>query len=956
MLLSVQDDSVPADFTCEWDYAPFTGRLRAMRLPPNERDRLQKLKSLRILDTAPEDIFDGIARLAGQLCECPIVFISLIDSDRQWFKSRLGFSEESTTREIAFCAETILGSSPFLIPDITKEPRYATHPLVQGPPYAQFYAGAPIITQDNFAIGSLCVLHTRPHTLTPEQLQALETLARQAARHIEMRAELTLFQAKISALGESERRFRTIADASPMLLWISDEAGNRTFFNQGWCEFTGLSREDSIADHWIKTIHPDDREVYQRKWEETSQQKIRLQQEFRLRHCSGTYRWVLEQAMPMFSSSGRLEGYVSSCVDLSSRMTDELQYQNNEARFRAISEAAPLGIFVTDSDGNYIYTNHQFQKITGQSAEESFGSGWQRALESEDRERVAASWYSATRTAKPFEEVYRFRKPDGGVAWASVKAAAINSTDTVSGWVGTVEEITARLKADAELVEAKQSAEAAMNAKSQFIANMSHEIRTPLTAIIGFAEALRDDRNHAPDQLHCLDVILNNGKHLLDIINGILDLSKIDAGALTIERTSFSLIELIEEVHMMFAPRIAEKALSFSVKYEWPLPSTIVSDPLRLKQVLINLLSNAIKFSDKGWIELKVRYNNKRKRLVFTIADSGIGIAPEQLDNLFKPFSQANESITRQFGGTGLGLNISAHLVHALGGIIEVSSEPSKGSTFTFFITPEFDGAPQFLTELPGEATSPTPRNTTQLKLSGRVLFADDALDNRRLVDHLLRKAGVEAVLVEDGQQAIDTALTDEFDLILLDVQMPNVDGLSAARALRHAGIRTPIVSLSAGAMTSDVLKAIEAGCSMHLAKPFSKESFMEMLQKFLSLEEHHQGSAHAVLSSKFSDDAEMNQLVIEFIDLLPPRLVDLTTACASLDWDTIEAKAHQLRGSAGLYGYKELFELSEKLEIEAKTSRDDPSPLLAQITSLIERIIAGREIIAASGGAQPHA
>ena len=927
-----------------------------MRLPPNERERLQKLKSLRILDTDPERIFDGITSLAAQICGCPIVFLSLIDSDRQWFKSRFGFSGDSTPRDAAFCAETILGSSPFIIPDISKEPRYAKHPLVQGPPFARFYAGAPLITKDNFAIGSLCVLHTNPHNLSPEQIKALETLADQAALHIETRAELGIFQAKVSALGESERRFRTIADASPMLLWIADEAGNRTFFNQAWCEFTGLSREDSIADHWMKTIHPDDLEVYLRKWEDTSRQKIRFQQEFRLRHCSGTYRWVLEQAMPMFSSSGRLDGYVSSCVDLSSRMTDELQYQNNEARFRAISEAAPLGIFVTDSDGNYIYTNQQFQKIVGQSAELSLGSGWQRALVDEDRERVAASWYSATRTAKPFEEVYRFRKPDGEIAWASVKAAAINSTDTVSGWVGTVEDITARLNADAELVEAKQSAEAAMHAKSQFLANMSHEIRTPLTAIIGFAEALRDERQLSPDEIHCLDVILNNGQHLLEIINSILDLSKIDAGALTIEKTSFNLVDLVEEVRAMFAPRIAEKALSFSVKYDWPLPAAISTDSLRLKQVLINLLSNAIKFTDKGWIELKVKYNTNQKRLIFTVADSGIGIEPHQVDNLFKPFSQANESITRQFGGTGLGLNISAHLVHALGGIIEVSSQPNKGSAFTFFIQPELDVAPRFITEMPGaEETEAAPR-AQQVKLSGRVLFADDALDNRRLVDHLLRKAGIEPVLVEDGQQAIDTALTDEFDLILMDVQMPNVDGLTATRALRQAGVRTPIVSLSAGAMTSDVLKAIDAGCSMHLAKPFSRDSFMEMLKRFLTIDDAPPSSPSAVVSSKLSDDAEMNQLLLEFIDSLPPRLAELTKACAAPDWAAVQSVTHKLRGSAGLYGYKDLFALCEKLEIQSKTSQGDPAPLLAQITTLVERILAGREITASSGTAQPHA
>ena len=915
-----------------------------MRLPPNEKERVAKVKSLRILESEREALFDGITTLAGQICDCPIVFLSLIDADRQWFKSRIGFHVQEISRDISFCSETILGNSLFAIQDPSKDPRLAENPLVRNKPHVRFYAGAPVITKDNFAIGTLCVLHTRAHSLTEAQTLALETLAAQAARHIEMRSELSLFQAKVSALGESERRFRTIADASPMLLWISDEAGNRTFFNQAWCEFTGLSREDSIADHWLRTIHPDDRDVYNRKWIDVSTQRHRFQQEFRLRHASGTYRWVLEQAMPMFSSSGRLEGYVSSCVDLSSRFADELQYQNNEARFRAISEAAPLGIFVTDSDGNYIYTNQQFQRISGQSAEESFGSGWLRAIPEEDRERVASSWYAATKTAKPFEEIHRFIRSNGEIAWASVKAAAVNSTDTVSGWVGTVEDITARRQADADLFAAKQSAEAAMHAKGQFLANMSHEIRTPLTAIIGFAEALRDEKRQHPEDLHCLDVILNNGRHLLEVINGILDLSKIDAGALQIEQTQFNLIELIEDVRMMFAPRIAEKAISFSVNYEWPLPAEIHSDALRLKQVLINLLSNAIKFTERGWIELRVMYDESKRTLRFVVADSGIGIENSQLQNLFLPFSQANESITRQYGGTGLGLNISAHLVHALGGEIFVSSEESKGSIFSFYILPEQRNAVKLIHAMPVDEVRASRSSTPRPKISGRVLFADDALDNRRLVDHLLRKAGADPILVEDGQQAIDAALHGAFDLILLDVQMPNVDGLSAARAMRQAGIRTPIVSLSAGAMTSDVLKAIEAGCSMHLAKPFSRESFYEMLKKFLDSETQSELPSSVVVSHKLSDDAEMNELLVEFIDTLTPRLHELRSAWQGTDWTKVEALAHKLRGSAGLYGYPHLSALGETLEQQAKQGDEAFGDTLLEVAREVERVVAGRE------------
>jgi CheY-like chemotaxis protein/HPt (histidine-containing phosphotransfer) domain-containing protein len=235
-------------------------------------------------------------------------------------------------------------------------------------------------------------------------------------------------------------------------------------------------------------------------------------------------------------------------------------------------------------------------------------------------------------------------------------------------------------------------------------------------------------------------------------------------------------------------------------------------------------------------------------------------------------------------------------------------------------------------------------------------LFADDALDNRRLVDHLLRKAGIEPVLVEDGQQAIDAVLTDEFDLILLDVQMPNVDGLSAARTLRQSGVRTPIVSLSAGAMTSDVLKAIDAGCSMHLAKPFSKESFFEMLQRFLQATPVLEVPPSAVISSKLSDDAEMNQLLLDFIDSLSPRIAELASACDQLDWPTIESRAHKIRGSAGLYGYKELHALAEKLELQAKAASGDVGPLMSDISDLVARILTGRQVIAATGVPQPHA
>jgi CheY-like chemotaxis protein/nitrogen-specific signal transduction histidine kinase/HPt (histidine-containing phosphotransfer) domain-containing protein len=546
-----------------------------------------------------------------------------------------------------------------------------------------------------------------------------------------------------------------------------------------------------------------------------------------------------------------------------------------------------------------------------------------------------------------------------------MKAAIINSTDTVSGWVGIVDDITDSHTFEQELVEAKQKAEAAMHAKSQFLANMSHEMRTPLTAIMGFAEALMQDATRSQQERHCLEVIVNNGNHLFEVINDILDLSKLDAGAMAIDETTFELVRMMEEVRSMFAPRIAEKALSFSMHYEWPLPRWIKTDALRLKQIVINLLSNSIKFTEKGWIEVRVSFDAVLDEVSITVTDSGIGMTLDQKAKLFQPFSQANESITRKYGGTGLGLTISRRLAHALGGDIVVKSDPGQGSTFRVFIRPTIVTS-ELLQEAPEEPSSISAINPVKPpQLDGRVLFADDAIDNRKLVEHLLHKVGITPVLVEDGNEAVKAVLSQPFDLILLDIQMPNLDGLSAARSMRLAGIKAPIVALSAGTMTSDVLQAVEAGCSMHIGKPFTGQAFFEMLARFLPRSEGQEESpTHAIqrVIEAANDtaiiDSEMLPLLRDFIDRLPSRVNDMKSALAAGDSAQIALLAHRLKGSAGLYGFPELSHLSSALERDSHlpdlpASRD----LLGQISSLIESISLRKEqIVSERAGSLHHA
>lgn len=917
-----------------------------MRKPPHEKERLARLRALNLLDPALDASLTGIVTLAAQITECPAAFISFIESERQIIRSCIGIELTEIPRDRSICSDTILSNEPLLLSNLRAEPRYRSCALCDTPHNFSFYSGFPLITKDGLIIGTLVTLDIQPHTFTPAQIATLQNLASHVISQFELNNKLAAVQRTISSLEDSEQRFRRIADASPVLLWISDDSGNRTLSNKAWCDFTGLSQEESLAECWRRTVHPDDREVYQAKWRECASTGQRFQHEFRLCHISGNYRWVMEQAIPLFGSNGKPEAYVSSCVDLSLRSSDELQYQHNEARFRAISEAAPLGIVVTDSNGNCIYSNHQFQNLSSLTTDESLGSGWLRAVHPDDREQIKSAWFEATQSAKSFERTFRYQHPDGTVTWCNLKAAAINSTDTVSGWVSTLEDITEKRKSEAELIAAKQAAEAAMHAKSQFLANMSHEIRTPLTAIIGFTEALRDEWDYDPTQMHCLDVIRNNGKHLLEIINQILDLSKIDAGALTIESAPCNVVDLIEELRFMFAPTITEKSLSLSINYSWPLPRVVTTDTLRLKQVLINLLGNAIKFTTSGGIELAIAWEESAQQLRFKVTDSGIGMTPEQATGLFKPFCQANESITRQFGGTGLGLSISERLVRALGGAIEVSSEVGKGSVFSFSIHAPTPSDTTILRLSPSEipATRVVEQSASRA-LSGNVLFADDALDNRRLVEHFLKKVGLNVVLVENGKEACEAVKAQNFDLILMDVQMPVMDGLTATRSIRQDGVSIPIIAISAGAMTSDIAKAMDAGCNTHLSKPFSRDSLYETLGRYLNnTTKAFNPPLNPLVSSLVGGDPDMVSLLIDFIDGLPQRFSDISAAYGGKDLAQLAALAHKLKGSAGMYGLPELALLAGELEKTSKRSDFEQAESLVQkIKEILPRIQRGR-------------
>ncbi len=411
-------------------------------------------------------------------------------------------------------------------------------------------------------------------------------------------------------------------------------------------------------------------------------------------------------------------------------------------------------------------------------------------------------------------------------------------------------------QATSELKQAKRRAEAAALAKSRFLANMSHELRTPMTAILGYTDLLLEegDLSQAPkSRIDKLQTLKRNGSHLMRILNDILDLSKIEAGAIEIERVKASPFEILTDIDGLMRNTAEAKGISLNISCGGAIPTAIHTDPTRLRQVLMNLVGNALKFTDEGGVSVVAdlagpeHKGDVGRAMRFTVSDSGCGIGPDAMDKIFDAFSQADASTTRKFGGTGLGLTISKQLAQLLGGDITVESAADEGATFVLTIdTGPIEGVPLATSEQEFESVptkSGDDLENTQAFLrrihdSGpklRVLLVEDGPDNRRLISHTLGRAGFEVTQGENGREGVDLAVAHHdtgqpFDLILMDMQMPVLDGYGATSELRQRGFQTPIVALTAHAMAGDKERCLKAGCTAFATKPIERRALIQVI------------------------------------------------------------------------------------------------------------------------------
>ncbi|NOY42065.1 MAG: PAS domain S-box protein [Planctomycetes bacterium] len=710
---------------------------------------------------------------------------------------------------------------------------------------------------------------------------------------LDKRAVFVAVMLDVTKLKQTEEELRKLSAAveqSPMTVVITDELGTIEYVNPKFTETTGYTSEEAIGQNpRICSSGEMPRETFTRMWNALTKGEV-WQGEFHNKKKSGETYWELGTIAPIRNAIGETTHYVSLNEDITKRKQQTALTKSRSHVYKLLASSTPIekvletvvqgvesfspgmlcSILLLDQEGKCLrhgaapsLPSFYNEAIDGVEIGPSVGScgaaafnnvpvfaedvmqhpNWEPYRELAKQAGLRACWSVPIRS--------RDEKVLGTLAmyYRSPRLPEAEDRELIDITAHLAGLAIERFQAIAQLKQAKVAAEAANQTKSEFLANMSHEIRTPMTAILGYADLLSDEQDAPPRWRKAISTIKQNGQHLLTIINDILDMSKIEAGKMTVEYIETNPIQIVEEVVSLMHARAEGKGIDLVVKYNTLIPEQIESDPTRLRQILLNLLGNAVKFTEVGKVTIHLAVNPDQQLLHLSVVDTGIGMSPEQRDVIarFEAFSQADGSTTRKFGGTGLGLRISNSLAQMLGGGLKVESELGKGSTFTMTIsTGELTGVRMLNLEEIAKSTEQTPQAKSKQSddLSGeplkglRILLAEDGPDNQRLISFLLKKAGAKVTVAENGQLAHDLTLAamgeeNPFDVILMDMQMPVLDGYGATRKLREVNYAGPIIALTAHAMAEDRQKCLNVGCDDFATKPIDRTKLIVIVKKY---------------------------------------------------------------------------------------------------------------------------
>ncbi|KAB8027383.1 ATP-binding protein [Fluviispira multicolorata] len=886
----------------------------------NEEERQKTLENFFVLDTDEEEVFNDITQLASAICQTPISLISLVDSERQWFKSSKGLCAKETPRDISFCGHAIQQKEIFEIQDARADARFFDNPFVTEPPHIRFYAGAPLIASNGHSIGTLCVIDSNPKILTDEQKRSLENLSKHIINILELRILNTNYY-KIN--NHFNNIFQNITNA----MVIQNKNGKFYDSNQAALNILEISSEQlknmssifsnfTLIDEHENTYQDEDiPPKYSLKTGE-NQRNILIG----LKNKSGKIRWIRMNISLIFipkETKPIFVIYEFEDITAQKNMADEVKNIQKEILDQRIFldiilQNIPSGIVVKDMKNDLRITiwNKGAENLLMLSADETLGKTAFELYPKKMAERALELDLKAFKTGNLIEiEAEELEIPNKEkMLLHTRKLPLITDLGEEPRYMLTIfDDVT-------EIYKAKEAALTAVKSKSEFLANMSHEIRTPMNGIIGMCRLLLES-SPLPEQIERLKIIQNCGYLLLDLINNILDFSKIEAQKIEVENITFLIKNMIHEITELFSAQVNDKKLSLSYSQDLSVPEWISGDPTKIRQILMNLISNAIKFTQNGFVKISSnakKIEDKKFKIEITVEDSGFGISKDAQHKLFKEFSQVDASSTRKFGGSGLGLAICKGLCEKMGGTIWVESDIGKGSKFIFnFIATQSDNSEVIIDEYSRKNID---KNLSE-KHPLNILIAEDNKINQQVVFSFLEKLGYKADIAENGNKVLEYLKKRNYDLILMDCHMPELDGFETTKAINKKfknKKRPRILALTASNLQADIDKCFASGMDGYISKPIILDVLIKNIldnKEQVNTELNHEKNIPNHLTNYISFNRKnfltnfqgMNDLAIKTIDDflidLPKYISKIKKSIQKNDSKELEISAHTLNG-----------------------------------------------------------
>ena len=752
---------------------------------------------------------------------------------------------------------------------------------------------------------------------------------------IQLNRDFRLRKKAEASVGYSDEKYRNIIENTSVVMYTTDINGSITFANKQVGELTGYTVEELIGKDFSFLLHPSWLQQVFNHYTHQFQERIpSTTLEFITRTKNGQQKWV-EQTAQLLMKDNQVLGYQCMVKDITEKKKieldlkeSELRRKENQLRLEAILENTTSLIFIKNLDGRYVMINRRFREVMGVSDEMVLNKTDYDFSEKESADHYKRLDDEVISTRKPVETEEWIYGPEGRKNLLVIKFPLIDHKRKIFGISGIATDITDRVLYQQKLIEARKNAEEAKQLQEQFLANMSHEIRTPMNGIQGMTNLLLQTELNG-QQKEFTTMIKRSVNNLLVIVNDILDFSKIKAGKLTIDKTTFSIRDILNSIKAQFEHEVSRKELQLLIEHDLGLPDSVAGDPYRLNQILVNIVGNAIKFTVAGEVRIKVEVQSQQgntTHFLFTVSDTGIGIPEEKTTIIFDAFTQAGPDIARNYGGAGLGLAICKGLIELQQGNITASNKTGGGSVFSVSLPYEVE-----VQESVNE-----PKDDALLLKAKRFLVVEDNEVNQKLVAYVLKKVGGTVDIAHNGRVAIDLleSKNAHYDLIIMDIQMPVMDGYEATEYIRNVlQLKTPIIAMTATALKGDQERAEQVGMNEFMLKPFDFDDLYKRLTRLLSTQTASSTTNTTTMNSEklydlsllegLDDKESLLDVLNLFLENTPHQIRELEVLGKNEQYEDLYKLAHKLKGALAMLQASRISELLGNIEANAREKKE---------------------------------